>query len=172
LFRGILGANPWKDYWSTTLSTGQSAGGVLADLGLEEGPRPELFHEDGPAYLVDNTPEDDPEPYPFCGPAKDRPRPNFNSYCDVLLGDFVLCRPSHNNHLPVRLGRALTCVHNIPGDNYGRFMVEWWTPMKGKREGKHALVRECWTQRWEKELTLPEVIHCSIVVFSHRLPFH
>jgi hypothetical protein len=57
---------------------------------------------------------------------------------DVLLGDFVLCRLSHNNHLPVWLGRALTCVDNTPGDNYGRFTVEWWTPMKGKREGKRA----------------------------------
>ena len=44
--------------------------------------------------------------------------------------------------------------------------------MKGKREGKHALVRECWTRQWKKELTLPEVIHYSIVLFSHRLPFH
>jgi hypothetical protein len=44
--------------------------------------------------------------------------------------------------------------------------------MKGKREGKRALTKECWTRRWEKELTLHEVIHCSIVLFSHRLPFH
>jgi hypothetical protein len=99
--------------------------------------------ENGPAYSADNSPEDDPEPYPFCGPAKDKPRPNFNPYCDVLLGDFILCRPSHNNHLPVWLGRALTCVDNTPGDNYGRFTVDWWTPMKGKREGKRALAREC-----------------------------
>jgi hypothetical protein len=26
--------------------------------------------------------------------------------------------------------------------------------------------------RWEKELTFPEVVHCSIFLFSHRLPFH
>jgi hypothetical protein len=128
--------------------------------------------KNGPAYLAENTPENDPESYPFCSPAKDRSRPNFNPYRDVLLGDFVLYRPSHNNHLPVWLGRALTCVDNTPGDNYGRFTVEWWTPMKGKREGKRALARECWTRRWEKELTLPEVIHCSIVHFSHRLPSH
>jgi hypothetical protein len=99
--------------------------------------------ENGPAYLADNTPEDDPEPYLFCSPAKDRPRPNFNPYHDVLLGDFVLCRPSHNNHLPVWLDRALTCVDNTPDNNYGRFTVEWWTPMKDKREGKCALAREC-----------------------------
>jgi hypothetical protein len=75
--------------------------------------------ENGPAYSVDNTPEDDPDPYLFCGSAKDRLRPNFNPYRDVLLEDFVLCRPSHNNHLPMWLGRALTCVDNIPGDDYG-----------------------------------------------------
>jgi hypothetical protein len=108
--------------------------------------------DNGPVYTADNSPKDDLEPYPFCGPAKDRSRPNFNPYHDVLLGDFVLCRPSHNNHLPVWLGRALTCVDNTPGDNYGRFTVKWWTPMKGKREGKRALARECWTRWWEKEL--------------------
>jgi hypothetical protein len=118
------------------------------------------------------TPEDDPEPYPFCGPAKDRLRPNFNPYRNILLGDFVLCRPSHNNHLPLWLGGALTCVDNTPDDNYGQLTVEWWTPMKEKREGKCALARECWTRRWEKELTLPEVIHYSIVLFLHRLPSH
>jgi hypothetical protein len=31
---------------------------------------------------------------------------------------------------------------------------------------------EWWTRRWEKELTLPEVIHCSIVLFSYMLPSH
>jgi hypothetical protein len=121
---------------------------------------------------VDNTPEDDPDPYPFCSPAKDRLRPNFNPYCVVLFGDFILCRPSHNNHLPVWLGHALTCVDNTPGNEYDRFTVEWWTPIKGKWEDKHALAREYWTRRWEKELTLPEVIHYSIVLFSHRLPSH
>ena len=43
--------------------------------------------------------------------------------------------------------------------------------MKGKWDGKCALASE-WTQRWEKELTFLEVIHYSIVLFSHRLPFH
>ena len=41
----------------------------------------------------DTTLEDDPEPYPYCGPAKLWPKPCFNPYRDVLLGDFVLCRP-------------------------------------------------------------------------------
>jgi hypothetical protein len=102
--------------------------------------------ENGPAHSADLTPENDPEPYPFCGSARDRLRPNFNPYRNVLLGDFVLFCPSHNNHLPVWLGRALTCVNNNSGDNYGRFTVEWWMPMKGKREGKRLLPRECWTQ--------------------------
>jgi hypothetical protein len=44
--------------------------------------------------------------------------------------------------------------------------------MKGKREGKRALARECWTRRWEKELTHPEVIHYSIVLFLYMLPSH
>jgi hypothetical protein len=57
--------------------------------------------DNDPMHSADLTPEDDPEPYPFYGPAKERPRPNFNPYRDVLLWDFVLCRPSHNNHLPV-----------------------------------------------------------------------
>lgn len=46
-----------------------------------------------PDVPPDTTPEDDPEPFPYCGPAKARPKPSFNPYRDVLLGDFVLCRP-------------------------------------------------------------------------------
>ena len=49
----------------------------------------------------DTTPEDDPEPYPYCGPVKSRPRPLFNPFRDVLLGDFVLCRPYDGHCLPV-----------------------------------------------------------------------
>jgi hypothetical protein len=56
------------------------------------------------------TPEDDPEPFSFCGPAKDRLKPKFNPFRDVLLGDFVLCRPSHKHHLSVWLGQVLTCI--------------------------------------------------------------
>ena len=36
---------------------------------------------------------------------------------------------------------ALTCVDNAPGDNYGHFTVEWWTPMNG-RSGGQACPRE------------------------------
>ena len=28
----------------------------------------------------DTTPKDDPEPYPYCGPAKVQPKPYFNPY--------------------------------------------------------------------------------------------
>ena len=124
----------------------------------------------GLAYLADNTPKDNPEPYKFCSSAKDRPRSNFNPYRDILLGDFVMCRPSHNNHLSMQLGCALTCVNNTPGDNYGQFRVEWWMPMKSKQEGKRSFAGECQTRQKEKELTLSKVIHCSIVLFLHRLP--
>ena len=99
--------------------------------------------EYGPMYVPDNTPENDPKPYPFCSPIKDRQRPNFNPYRDVLLRDSVLCCPSHNNHFLVWQGRALTYMDKTPDDNYGQFTVEWWMLMKGKREGKHVFTREC-----------------------------
>ena len=73
----------------------------------------------------DTTPEDDPEPYPYCGPAKSWPRPRFNPYRDVLLGDFVLCRPCDGHRLPVWLGRASSTVDLSPGSNYGTLVVEW-----------------------------------------------
>ena len=43
--------------------------------------------------------------------------------------------------------------------------------MGGKR-GKMAIVRECWTRQWTKEATLPEVIHCKIVLSSQRMLSH
>ena len=49
----------------------------------------------------DTTPEDDLEPYPYCGPAKLWLKPHFNPYRDVLHGDFVLCRPCNGHCLPV-----------------------------------------------------------------------
>ena len=119
------------------------------------------------------TLEDDPEPFPFCRPAKERPRPNFNPFKDILLGDFVLCRPSFKYHLPVWLGRALTCVNLQEGRNYGTFTMEWWTPMKSsKKEGKRAIARECWMRQWSLELTLSQKINYTSVLFSHRVPSH
>jgi hypothetical protein len=51
MLRGVLGTNPSRDYWSATLSIRQSVGRVLADVGLEEGPCPELFHGEWPNVL-------------------------------------------------------------------------------------------------------------------------
>ena len=72
----------------------------------------------------DTTFEDDLEPYPYCGCAKSQPKPHFNPYRDVLLGDFVLCRPYNEHHLPVWLGRASSTVDLSLGSNYGTFVVE------------------------------------------------
>ena len=91
----------------------------------------------------DTTLEDDPEPYPYCGPAKLRPRARFNPYRDVLLGDFVLCHPCDGHRLLVWLGRALSTVDLSPGSNYETFVVEWWTPMCSKKEPKSLVAREC-----------------------------
>ena len=120
----------------------------------------------------DVTPEDDVDTFPYCGPAKDRPRLTFNPFRDVLLGDFVLCRPSDNHYLPVWLGRVLERVDLNPGPSYGNFKVEWWIPMKSKKERNSVVARECWTRRWQKEPCLPQVVHVSIVMFSHRMPSH
>ena len=103
--------------------------------------------ENGPTHSADLTPEDDLESYPFCNPAKERLRPNFNPYHDILFRDFVLNHPSHNNHLHVWLGCTLTCMDNTPGENYGWFIVEWQPLMKRKREGKRALAKECWIRQ-------------------------
>ena len=120
----------------------------------------------------DTTPEDDPEPYPYCGPVKSRPRPRFNPYRDVLLGDFVLCRPCNGHHLPVWLGRASSTVDLSLGSNYGTFVVEWWTPMCSKKEPKALVARECWTRRWTPEVTHPQRISVTVVLYSHRMPSH
>ena len=72
-----------------------------------------------------STPEDDPGPYSYCGPAKSRPKPGFNSYRDILLGDFVLCRPYDGHCLSMWLGCTLLIVDLSLGSNYGTFVVEW-----------------------------------------------
>ncbi|KAG0567459.1 hypothetical protein KC19_7G136300 [Ceratodon purpureus] len=72
------------------------------------------------------------------------------------------------DHLPIWMGRAIEPVITEPGPNYGKFKVEWWTPMKGKKEGKKKVARECWTRQWERELTLAEWVECKSVVYTHR----
>ena len=79
----------------------------------------------GPVVSPDTTPEDDLEPYPYCSPAKAQPKPYFNLYRDVVLGDFVLCRPCDKYRLPVWLGRRILIVQLSVGSNYGAFVVEW-----------------------------------------------
>lgn len=121
----------------------------------------------------DTTPEDDPEPYPYCGPAKERPKPCFNPYRDVLLGDFVLVRPSDGHKLPIWLGRALSTVQlDRNASDFGSFLVEWWTPMKAKKDTTALLKRECWTRRWTPELTQHQRINVTSVLYSHRMPSH
>ena len=118
------------------------------------------------------TPEDDLEPNPYYGPAKVRPKPYFNPYRDVLLGDFVLCRPCDRHRLPVWLGCAILTVELTARTNYGTFVVEWWTPMCSKKEPKSLVARECWTRRWTLEVTHPQRISVTTVLYSHRMPSH
>ena len=120
----------------------------------------------------DTTPEDDPKPYPYCGPAKARPKPCFNPYRDVLLRDFVLCRPCDGHRLPVWLGCAISTVELTAGATYGTFVVEWWTPMCSKKEPKSLVAKECWTRRWTPEVTHPQRINVTTVLYSHRMASH
>ena len=120
----------------------------------------------------DTTPEDDPEPYPYCGLAKSRPRPHFIPYRDVFLGDFVLCCPCNGHRLPMWLGRASSTVDLSPGSNYGTFVVEWSTPMCSKKEPKALVARECWTRRWTLEVTHPQRMSVTTMLYSHKMPSH
>ena len=101
------------------------------------------------------TPEDDPESYLYCGLAKSRPKPRFNPYQDVHLGDFVLCCFYDGYRFLVWLGLPSSTVDLSPGSNYGTFVVEWWTPMCSKKESKSLVARECWTRQWTLEVTHP-----------------
>ena len=78
----------------------------------------------GPNISPNTTFEDDPEPYPYCGPTKWQPKLCFNLYQDVFLGDFVLCRPCDGYRLHMWLGRVLLTVDLFPNSNYGTFVVE------------------------------------------------
>ena len=160
----------WRS-WVRYQEIGTSCRKVSADNRLATGSCFEL-HE--PILGIPGViPKGDPEPFPFCGLANERPRVDFNPFRDVLLGDFILCHPNHKHHLLVWLGRALTCVDLHESPNYGTFTMEWRTPMKGsKKEGKRAAARECWTRRWSPELTLPQKISYTCVLYSHHMPSH
>ena len=118
------------------------------------------------------TPEDDLEPYPYCGPAKSRSRLYLNPYRDVLLGNFVLCHPCDKHRLPMWLGRASSAVDLSPVSNYGTFVVEWWTPMYSKKEPKSLVAMECWTRQWTPKVTHPQRMSVTAVLYSHRMPSH
>ena len=157
---GIVPPTPvelWEGFWPTT--NWQCDHSNIMSAGVK--------HD----VSSDITPKDDPEPYPYCGPAKSRPKPSFNPYRDVLLGDFVLCRPYDGHRLPVWLGRASSTIDLSPGRNYGIFVVEWWTPMCSK-ESKSLVARECWTRQWTPEVTHPQRISVTTVLCSHRMPSH
>ena len=119
---------------------------------------------------LDTTLEDDLEPYPYCGPAKARPKPRFNPYRDVFLGGFVLCHPCDGHRLPMWLGHASSIVDLSPSSNYGTFVVEWWTPMCSKKEPKSLATKECWTRGWTPEVTHPQRISVTSILYSHRMP--
>ena len=97
----------------------------------------------GHHFSSDTTPEDDSEPYSYCGLAKAQPKPYFNLYRDVPLGDFVLCRSYDGHCLPIWLGSSISTVELSAGSNYRTFVVEWWTPMYSKKKPKSIVAREC-----------------------------
>jgi len=67
---------------------------------------------------------------------------------------------------------VLECVDLKEGPTYGNFKVEWWTPMRTKKESKDIVARECWMRRWQKEHCLSQIVHVSTILFFHRMPFH
>ena len=95
----------------------------------------------GPDVSLNTILEDDLKPYPYCGHAKARPKPYFNPYQDVLLGDFVLCRPYNGHRLLMWLGRAISTIELSARSNYGTFTVEWWTSISLKKEPKSLVAR-------------------------------
>ena len=84
----------------------------------------------------------------------------------------MLCRPCNGHPLPVWLGRALSTVDLSPGSNCGTFVVEWSTPLCSKKKPKSFVARECWTRRWTLEVTYPQRISVTAVLYSHRMPSH
>ena len=44
--------------------------------------------------------------------------------------------------------------------------------MCSKKEPKSVVARECWTRRWTPEVTHPQRINVTTVLYSHRMPSH
>ena len=41
-----------------------------------------------------------------------------------------------------------------------------------KKEPKSLVARECWTRRWTPEVTHPQRINVTTMLYSHRMPSH
>lgn len=70
------------------------------------------------------TLEDNSKPYPCNGPIREKPKSNFNPYLDVHLRDFILCWPTCNNHLPMKMEQLLRCIDMSLEDDYDRFSCQ------------------------------------------------
>jgi len=120
---------------------------------------------------TDTTPEDVPID-PFCGVARDKPKESYNPYRDVLLGDFVLVRPSDPDLYPVWMGRALTAVQlDRSHPQYGQFQIRYWRPTKGRKKiSDHDRYKGAWDSKWECDPSSTAVmwIECSSVLYSNR----
>ena len=82
----------------------------------------------------------------------------------------MLCRLHNGHHLPLWLGCALLIIGLSVSNNYGIFVVEWWIPMYLKKEPKSLVARECWTRRWTPEVTHPQRISVTTMLYSHIMP--
>ena len=108
---------------------------------------------------------------PYCGPKNQQPDHIYNPWRDVLVGDFVLVRPSDPLLFPVWMGRALiTVVRDENDTNYGNCLLQWWRPDRG---GKHCVddkhrYTNCWNSSWKIEDREPEWVACSSVLYSSR----
>ena len=119
---------------------------------------------------IDVTPKD-VVPEPYVGLQNEQPGHTYNPWRDVLVGDFVLVRPSNLLLFPVWMGRALTTVVRHKNDtNYGNCLLQWWRPNRG---GEHCVDDKhrytiCWNSSWKIEDREPEWIACSYVLYSSR----
>jgi hypothetical protein len=104
--------------------------------------------------------------------ARDKPKESFNPYRDVLLGDFVLVRPSDPDLYPIWMGRALTAVQlDRSHPQYGQFQIRYWRPTKGRKKiSDHDRYKGAWDSKWECDPSSTAVmwIECSSVLYSNR----
>ena len=84
----------------------------------------------------------------------------------------MLCRLYDGHRLPLWLDRALSTIDLFPGRNYGTFVVEWWIPICSKKEPKSLLARECWTRQWTPEVTHPQRISVTTVMYPYSMSSH